>query len=323
MTQRLSTHGIGASEIAAIAGLSPYASPWDIWLRKTGQAPDVEESPEMEWGLRLEPAIRQKYADLTGATMYVPSESLFHPERHWARATPDAIVLEDAEPLARWQHLLQCKAPGYWPGKDWDEGPPSYVQLQEQWEMFVADLQRADVAALIAGSDFRVYTVHRAEGLIADLVDIAEAFWRKVETRTPPQVDESKACRDHFTRQLAKAPPAELVADNQLVMTLAEWREARAVLKATEKQLARLRNEVLSTMTGAQVDRIVSPIGSPKLARTPAREHQEIDWKYVATLLGSTDRERFDALVKAATTTTTTEATVSLREPREWSKGQP
>lgn len=36
--QELSRHGIGASEIAAIAGLNPYASPWGVWPAKTGQS---------------------------------------------------------------------------------------------------------------------------------------------------------------------------------------------------------------------------------------------------------------------------------------------
>lgn len=322
MKQNLSTHGIGASEISAVVGMNPYAGPWDIWLRKTGQAPDVEEGEAIEWGHRLEPAIRQKYADLTGAVMYVPSESLFHFDTPWARATPDAIVFESADPLAKWLHLMQVKNVGYWPGKDWDDGPPAYVQLQEQWEMYVTGLDRADVAALIAGSDYRVYTVHRDDKLIADLVEIGADFWRHVETRTPPKIDESEACRNHFTRRLAKAQSVELVADADIEGTIAEWHKARTALKQAERDVERLRNTVLSTMTAAQVDRIRSSLGMPKLARTPARESKATDWKYVAEMLASATgaRETFEALKTAATTTTTTDASVSLREPREWSK---
>lgn len=322
MKQTLSTHGIGASEIAAVAGLHPYASPWDIWLRKTGQAPDVDESPEMEWGLRLEPAIRQKYADVTGAPLYIPSASLFSPDAPWARATPDAIALESAEPLAPWLHIMQAKAVGYWPGKDWDDGPPAYVLLQEQWEMFVTGLPRADVAALVGLSDFRVYTVHRDDTMIADLLDIGAAFWRRVETRTPPKIDASEACRDHFTRRLVKAPCVELQADAALNAIVGEWYEARRALKRAEEDVERCRNTVLSALVDAHADRLISTYGVAKLARTSAKTHHTTDWRLVAQLAATAPctPERFSELVAANTTTSTSEASVSLREPYHWSK---
>lgn len=317
LRQSLSRHGIGASEIAAIVGMSPYASPWDVWLRKTGQAPDVETSPEIEWGHRNEPAIRQKYADVTGATLHVPSESLFHAEQTWARATPDAIVLTDE---GQWSHLMQAKNVGYWPGKDWDAAPPVYVQLQELWEMHVTRLARADIAALIAGSRYVCYTVHRDDRMIADLVDIATDFWRRVETRTAPRIDDSDACRDHFTRRLLKAPAVELAADEDLEKVIAQWRRARADLKQAERTVKTMRNVVLSTMVNAQADRIVSSLGVPKLARSDGKTHHVVNWQYVAETLGNGAPQEFRALVEAATTTETTEPTVTLREPSEWSK---
>src|SRR5512134_3290083 len=136
--QTLNKSGIGASEISSIVGMNPYASPWDVWLKKTGQAPDEAENPAMEWGHRLEPAIRQKYVDDTGTLMYVPPTSIFHADTLWARATPDGIAVRetfhgrtDAWPSEFWTHLLQCKNVGHWVGRDWEQVPPVYVQLQE------------------------------------------------------------------------------------------------------------------------------------------------------------------------------------------------
>ena len=314
--QSLSKHGIGASEIATVAGCNPFESEWGLWLRRTGQAPDIDPTPPIEWGHRLEPAIRQKYADSTGATLYVPPASLFHPETTWARATPDAIVLDDE----RWSHLVQAKNVGYWVGKEWRDSPPEYVLLQEQWELYVTGLARADVAALIGGSDYRVYTVHRDDGFIADLVTIAEAFLRKVETRTSPAVDESDACRAHFARRLAKADNVELIADENIEALVAKWRRARAGQRAVERRVAKLRNEVSAHLADAQCDRLRSSQGTATIARTLVKTHRETNWRLVAEMLGATDQPRFRELVEANTTTTTTEASASLREPREWSK---
>ena len=55
--------GIGGSDLACVLGLSPWRSPVDVWLEKTGQnAVAVEETPAMYWGSQLEELV----ADLRG-----------------------------------------------------------------------------------------------------------------------------------------------------------------------------------------------------------------------------------------------------------------
>ncbi len=320
--QQLSNHGIGASEISAVAGLNPYASPWDIWLRKTGQTPDVEQNAPMEWGHRLEPAIRQAYADKTHASLHVPAESLFHPEHTWARATPDGILVSNA---GTWQAILQCKNVGTWVEKSWSDAPPAYVQLQEQWEMHVTGLTRADVAVLIGGNDFRIYTVHRDDKMIADLVTIATDFWRRVETRTPPKVDESEACQRHFEKKYAKAESIELVADGELEQLIAEWRTLHLRSKADEKRIKTIRNLLRQQLAEAKADRIQSSAGTVFLSRpSEAAEPQHVtDWRLVAQLIGSTKcaNDEYAAIVSANTavvTSTTRERT--LYAPKAWAK---
>lgn len=319
-TQRLNTHGIGASEIAAIAGLNPYASPWDIWLRKTGQKPDVEATQAIEWGHRLEPAIRQAYADKTSAIIHVPETSIYHNDREWARATPDGIVLsgEPSNPISLWTHLVQCKNVGHWVEKSWSDAPPAYVQLQEQWEMDITGLARADVAVLIGGNDFRIYTVHRDDKMIGDLVAIADDFWRKVESRTPPKIDDSHACRDHFTKRLTKVDVVELVADVETEALIGEWRELATKQKATEKRIETIRNEMYQQLVDAKADRIMSNHGMPKLQRTGGG--RSTNWRLIAELLGSTkcDPIEFTSLVQSNTTETA--PSYSLYPPRLWAK---
>jgi putative phage-type endonuclease len=319
MKQQLSKHGIGASEISAIVGMNPFASPWDVWCRKTGQAPEPDDSAPIEWGHRLEPVIRQKYCDDTGAAIYVPTESLFHPERHWARATPDGIVVDDCA----WKHLLQIKNVGYWMGREWDEAPPTYVQLQEQWELYVTGLDRADIACLIGGSDYRCYTVHRDDGIIQSLVTIAEDFWRRVETRTPPPVDDSDACRKHFESKLRR-DAVELTADEEVEQLFAEWRELVKRQRADEKRIETIRNRVRQIMADAGASVIRTSIGDAKLSfPKPTGPQEVVNWKYVAELLGSTkcSKEEFAELVKSATATLTPEPKApTLYAPRNWSK---
>ena len=322
MTQQLSNHGIGASEIASIAGMNPYSSAWDVWLMKTGQKEPFAGNTHTEWGHRLEPVIRQAYADQTGALIHVPSESMFHPECDWARATPDGIGLEYGIPDRRadWTHLLQCKNVGTWVEKAWSAAPPAYVQLQEQWEMHVTGLMRADVAVLIGGSDFRVYTVHRDDRMIADLVTIASDFWSRVQSRTEPKIDESEACRDHFTKKLKRGDAVEMTADAELDEVIVKWERLHRDAKAIDKETERLKNIVRRALADAQASRIASSAGSPFV--TFKDGGKKTDWKLIAELLGSTkcDPAEFTALVDA--NTTMKPETVVLNAPRAWAKEQ-
>ncbi|MGH3923507.1 MAG: YqaJ viral recombinase family protein, partial [Pseudonocardiaceae bacterium] len=55
--------GLGGSEIAAVMGLSPWESRFSLWHRKAGRLDPVQESPEMEWGKRLEDVIAIKFGE--------------------------------------------------------------------------------------------------------------------------------------------------------------------------------------------------------------------------------------------------------------------
>jgi putative phage-type endonuclease len=260
VTQQRSSMGIGASEISTVCGMNPFSSPWDLWTRKIGDAPDIEQNEPMEWGNRLEPAIRQKYCDVTGATVEIPKESLFHPGVTFARATPDGIVFCPDR-----IGLLQIKNVSYWVGREWEGAPPPYVQLQVQWEMFVCGDARNDVAALVGGSEFRLFTVHRDDKTIADLVSIATDFWRRVEQRIPPEIDNSDACREHLEKRLAKNSNVEMTADQELERDISAWRDHLKNIKHSTKEVERIRNIVRSHMADAQATRVVSTIGIAKL----------------------------------------------------------
>jgi hypothetical protein len=78
---KIRKQGIGASDAAAAVGISPYQSPLELWMIKTGRDallptpdPDDIQSP-LYWGTLLEPKVAEAYAKITGTpssvmTMY-------------------------------------------------------------------------------------------------------------------------------------------------------------------------------------------------------------------------------------------------------------
>lgn len=58
--------GIGGSDVAAVLGMSPWRSPMDVWLEKTGRSEPVEENDAMYWGKKLEALVADRYCEETG-----------------------------------------------------------------------------------------------------------------------------------------------------------------------------------------------------------------------------------------------------------------
>lgn len=99
--------GIGSSDAAAIMGCSPWSSPFEKFLEKTGRIAGRVRS-RWEWkamhrGLKLEPLARRSYEQWTGVLM--PAKAIVHPEFPFLRATCDGINFE----IGR---ALEIKAPG-------------------------------------------------------------------------------------------------------------------------------------------------------------------------------------------------------------------
>ncbi len=178
---------IGGSDIAAICGLSPWSTGYEVYLDKTGQLPDRPPSTAMTMGTLLEDAISRGYSDQTGrALCRVPYRIDRHPDHPWMGASLDAWT--PAQDM-----IVECKNVSAFAHDDWGEPGtdqvPEHYAIQVQWQMGVTGIPVADVAALIGGVDFRIYTVPRNEQVIQALITIGEDFWRRVQERRPPEPD--------------------------------------------------------------------------------------------------------------------------------------
>ena len=80
--------GIGSSEVATIVGLNPFETPYQLWRRKVGIDPPVEENFAMRAGHILEPAVAKFWEDATGREVDLSSEG-------------DWLIVDDAKPFLR------------------------------------------------------------------------------------------------------------------------------------------------------------------------------------------------------------------------------
>jgi putative phage-type endonuclease len=183
--------GIGGSDVAAVLGISRYAGPTKVYYDKLGVLPD-EDNAAMEWGRRLETAVRGKFADEHPEFYVAEGPGLVaHPERPWQLATIDGLAAETpgGDPLA----IVEVKT-GMAGASDWgdeltDEVPLPYV-CQVTWYLDVYGLPVGYLAVLLDGRDYREYVIEYDAELAAKLRAHCGAFWqRNVLAQVAPDPD--------------------------------------------------------------------------------------------------------------------------------------
>jgi putative phage-type endonuclease len=298
--------GIGASECAAVAGYSSFATSWDIYNAKVyGIHPD--ETNAMRAGTFLEDGIARMYLETLGDRTNLRlhrSQSRRHPTERWMLATVDRdlIRVDNADRLER---LVEIKVPGSrWSfnkaigGREqtWgfypDEIPP-YIACQAQWQMEVRGADRCDVAAFFLDErELAVYPQVRNQKLIDSLVEINRRFWfDNVLAKVPPELDGSAAAGSYL-RQVYPINGAAIVAAPPEAEEIAR---AYAVAQRDEKDaIARkdLCGNQLRALIGADAG-VSDPWGK---ATWTLDSRGKVDWKAVA----GDYRARVELLAQAA-----------------------
>lgn len=196
--------GIGASEIAAVMGISPWDSPFSLWWRKF-MGWETEASDEMRTGTYLEDTIAEWFEEFCD-----PNEELFirrgglyaSTERSWQLATPDRLLNQwrrlygDHGPLqSHTVGLLECKWVAYsWDGwgEDGSAEIPVYYRAQVLQQMDVMETEDAFVCALGPGG-FRTYRIRRDEKDLRAMREAGRRFMEMLEEGQPPNLDEHAA----------------------------------------------------------------------------------------------------------------------------------
>jgi putative phage-type endonuclease len=238
--------GLGGSEIAAVVGLSPWESRFSLWMRKAGATSPQPESPEMEWGTRLEDAVAAKFAEGHPEWAHWSHGTWRHVERPWQIANPDRLIWsreyqdEDADRTV--VRVLECKTALYayeWGPAGSDE-IPVYYRAQVLWYLDTFGLDVAHVAVLIGGHDYREYVIPASPEDQAFLREAGREFLASVDADLPPDIDAHSATYQALRELHPEIEPRTV--DLSPVTALA-WVGARAALKAAEgvEQLARSR----------------------------------------------------------------------------------
>lgn len=180
----LRREGIGGSDVAAIAGKSPWHSPQSTYLDKIGNPlpDDLSESDPVSFGNDFEQTVIRHFAkanpQMIVRRVNAVLRSIDHP---WMQASLDGEVRENGE----WG-ILEIKCPSSI--AKWNEGIPVHYLLQVMHYMAVTGRNFAWICAFARDScTYHQYRVERDPELVEDIEKTCDNFWNEhVLKRVPP-----------------------------------------------------------------------------------------------------------------------------------------
>ena len=254
--------GIGGSEIAAICGLNQYKTPMQIWESKVNPITEDNSTNEpMYWGNVLEEVVAKEYAKRTGYKVQRVNTQMRHPDFNFAIANIDrAVINPDISGNVRWKdgklstdRILECKTANGFAAKQWgeagsDQVPDSYL-IQCQWYLGITGASVCDLAVLIGGQDFRIYTINRDDDLINDLLQQGAAFWELVQNNIAPDpINYPEAVK----KWAISDPTLSVQADDSLIDDLEQIQSIKAQVKELEAQEDEIKARVVYALKEAE-----------------------------------------------------------------------
>ena len=170
--------------MAAILGLSRYASPYDVWLEKTGQLEDDKTSAAADAGNRFEDAVIGWAEDELGGM-----ERNLHVKHDGSplAANVDAILREGGIPVEAKTAGLFGPLVERWGDDYTDDVPEAYI-VQAHVHMICTERELCHLAAFIGQRGFARFVIHHNADLAGAIIEQAQSFWdRHVVACTPPE----------------------------------------------------------------------------------------------------------------------------------------
>ena len=186
---------IGASEAAAVCGMSRWAQPLTVYQRKIDGEGEQPKTEVQMMGHLLEPSILKGYHMKVKGTMQAPVPMLIHPEIPFMVATPDALWTDSDVPKSKiMEHnyipvdAKSSRQQSHWGKEGTDDIPQEYI-MQAQQQMAVTGAMRCDLPVFLPTMSIKIYRVLRNDPLIHTIVAAEKEMIERIENRDPPEAD--------------------------------------------------------------------------------------------------------------------------------------
>lgn len=248
------TKFIGGSDVAAILGVSPWKSAFQLYQEKVGAL--VEEiTPAkrriFDRGNRLEPVVVEMLIEEmqdSGREVQIIARNARYQDSQFPflACELDLELLIDGE-----EYNGEIKTVHQFSARDWGEQGsdeiPIYYAAQVMHGLMVKPRKRAIVAALIGAYDLRIHQIERDEETIAGIRAKEVAFWQRVQDRNPPDPQTA----DDVKWLYAKDAGEVAEADDDLLRMVAELHYQKTIAKHSDEAIERIATKIKLAMGNA------------------------------------------------------------------------
>lgn len=264
----LRAQDLTSTDIAALFGLSPYKTHFELWHEKqAGEPVRIQQNERMKWGNRLEASVAlgiaedrgwvvrpfKEYARLPGLRLgssfdFRVIAKISNSPGYGTNLDPDGVgwTRDDSPDDA----ILEIKCvdfrafrDGWTVEDDYIEAPP-HIEIQVQHQMLVSGLRRAYIGVLVGGNDVRILEREADPQVHAGIRAKAAEFWASIANGKAPDPvmpdDAAAVIRMHQYAEPGKLLDAredaalaeQLMRYHQLGSDIKRLQEDRDVLKA-------------------------------------------------------------------------------------------
>ena len=298
--------GVGGSDMAALLGVSPWRTAFNVWSDKTDDGPAVDlPSVRMRIGTALEPLAAEMYTEQTGRKVRKCNIQL-EGSGHRIGNVDRLVYTEDGKvPWRRnagvvTERALEIKTTSDL--SEWDRVPDHYITQIQHYMGLMPTVKVVDVPVLfLTIGSFRIYQVERDDTMISNMAKVADTFWTKyVQTKTPPPPQDEDDLKAMFPRH---EEGMKCIADEDVMAAYNEYIRLASIVKQAEDDLEKQKFIIQSAMKAAEV--LETPDHRKLVSWKTGKDVEKVDWKAafeeLAEAYGDPDASR--AVVGAHTTT--------------------
>jgi len=173
---------VGASDAAAILGVSPWVTPYGLWSQKMGLIV-VEQNDAMRRGVEMEPLARDAFNRALCVT--VEPKVYFDDVYPWCMASLDGVSADGKTVV----EIKCCGQKDHQTALDGMIPEKYYPQLQHQ--LYVTGLKQINYFSYRSELDFVNLVVKRDDIFIGNMLEAEKEFYRRmIEFDAPPLTEQ-------------------------------------------------------------------------------------------------------------------------------------
>lgn len=245
---------LGGSDIGCIVGVNKYKSALDIYIDKTTDTITETINEAARFGHLLEDIVAQEYSRKTGNKVDIEKGLIIHPKYPIACANIDRWVNDK-------EFILECKTTCFMKGNEWgeeytDQIPEAYL-CQIAWYAAICDVPKVDIAVLIGGQTFKIYTYNRNLEFEDKLMQIGNNFWNNhIIPRIPPL----PVNLSDISTLYPESNNSTIEANDDFLCKIEKLKNLKSQEKNLQEEIKGLQFEIKSFMK--EHDTLIDPFGA-------------------------------------------------------------